>query len=43
MDELLRDLERLEDAGRLRSRDRIWRQLESDEIAIWLDGDARLT
>jgi DNA mismatch repair protein MutL len=49
MDELLRDLERLEGASRGRAGEIVWRQLEADDIAALLasgrrrDRDARVT
>jgi DNA mismatch repair ATPase MutL len=49
MNELLRDLERLEDASRGRAGEVIWRQLEADDIAALLvdgrrpDHDVRVT
>ncbi len=42
MDEHLRDLERLEASGRCGVGERVWRQLEVDDIAQWLAGPDRL-
>ena len=38
MNDLLRQLERLQDASRTRDGDTVWRQLDADDIAALLRG-----